>query len=389
MKIPISRTELSEEEFDIIKKPLKSGWVVQGSYVDLFEKKFSDFTKAKHSIAVTSCTSALHLSLAALGFSKGDEAIVPAFTWISTGNVIEHLGGNVVFCDIDLRTLNIDISSLESKITNKTKAIIPVHLFGLCADMNPIIELAKKYNLWIVEDAACGFGSTYYNQHAGTFGDTGCFSFHPRKAITTGEGGMITTNDDDLAEKLRSMRDHGAIMSDYQRHHGSKPYLLSEYPYAGYNYRMTDIQASIGTTQMDRADKIIEERKKIAQVYNNELSKLNFFQIPYDKDNYSNSFQSYPCIFDIKNTSIKDIDMINSKRNIFMDTLQNKGISTRPATHAVHMLSYYSKKYNLKPEDYPNSYIANECSISFPLFNGLRPDEQDFVIKNIFELLAQ
>ena len=241
------------------------------------KKKFSEFTESKHSIAVTSCTSALHLSLAALGFKAGDEAIVPAFTWISTANIIEHLGGKVIFCDIDLETFNIDISQIESKITPRTKAILPVHLFGLSADMDPILNLAKKYNLWVVEDAACGFGSTYNNKHVGTLGDTGCFSFHPRKAITTGEGGMITTNDDDLAEKIISMRDHGAAMSDFQRHHGSKPYLLSEYPYAGYNYRLTDIQASIGSTQMNRANEIVFERKKIAKTYNNKLSDLNFF----------------------------------------------------------------------------------------------------------------
>ncbi len=147
MKIPISRTELTKEEFEIIKKPIESGWVVQGPFVKDFENKFCEFTKAKHSIAVTSCTTALHLSLAALGFKAGDEAIVPAFTWISTANVIEHLGGKVIFCDINPETFNIDTSQIESQITPKTKAILPVHLFGLAADMDPILNLAKKYNL--------------------------------------------------------------------------------------------------------------------------------------------------------------------------------------------------------------------------------------------------
>jgi perosamine synthetase len=383
VKVPISRTELSEKEFEIIKRPLESGWIVQGPYVKKFEEKFSDFTGAKHSIAVTSCTSALQLSLAALGFSAGDEAIVPAFTWISTANVIEHLGGKVVFCDIDLKTFNIDITQIESKITKRTKAIIPVHLFGLPVNMSPILELAKKYNLWVVEDAACGFGSTYKNQHVGTFGDTGCFSFHPRKAITTGEGGMITTNNDLLASKLRSLRDHGAQISDFQRHHGAKPYLLSEFPFAGYNYRMTDIQASIGLTQLSRGSQIIQERRKIAKKYNDVFNDFNFFQIPLDGEIYSNSYQSYPCIFNYKETNLKNLKTINFARNKFMDYLQKLGISTRPATHAVHMLSYYKKKYKLKPEDFINAYIADQSSISFPLFNGLKKIEQEYVIEKV------
>lgn len=383
MKIPIARTQLTKKEFDIIQKPLESGWVVQGPYVKEFEEQFSDFTGVKNSIAVTSCTTALHLSLAALGFGAGNEAIVPAFTWISTANVVEHLGGKVVFCDIDLKTFNIDPSQIESQITPSTKAILPVHLFGLAADMGPILEIAEKHHLWVVEDAACGFGAKYKNRHVGTFGHAGCFSFHPRKAITTGEGGMITTNDDKLAEKMRSMRDHGAAMSDFQRHHGTRPYLLAEHLYAGFNYRMTDIQASLGVTQMERAKTIVSERQGLARKYSEALRKLFFFQLPYENEYYEHGYQSYPCMFDLKNASLNSIKLVNEKRNAFMDSLQNDGVSTRPATHAVHMLKYYREKYKTQAEDFPNAHIANECSISFPLFNGLTEEEQEFVIKTI------
>jgi len=385
MKVPIARTQLTEKEFNIIRKPLESGWVVQGPYTKAFEESWSEFTGAKHSIAVTSCTTALHLSLATLGLKPNDEVIVPAFTWIATANVVEHLKAKVIFCDIDLKTFNIDPSQIEAKITSRTKAIIPVHLFGLSADMDPILEIAQKHNLWVVEDAACGFGAEYKGQHVGTFGETGCFSFHPRKAITTGEGGMITTNNDDLAEKMRSMRDHGAAMSDFQRHHGAKPYLLAEHPYAGFNYRMTDIQASIGVTQMERAGDIISERQELAKNYNNALKELDFFQLPYENTNYEHGYQSYPCMSDIKNASLNKIKTVNEKRNMFMNALQKEGVSTRPATHAVHMLQYYREKYEVIPEDFPNAYIANECSISFPLFNGLTDEEQCFVIKSIKE----
>lgn len=221
--------------------------VVQGPKVKEFEDKWSAFTGASHSIAVTSCTSGLHLSFAASGFGPGDEAIVPAFKWISTANVVEHLGGKVVFCDIDLETFNIDTAQVESKITDRTKAIIPVHLFGLSADMSPILDLAEKYNLFVLEDAACGFGSKYHGSHVGTLGNAGCFSFHPRKAATTGEGGMINTNDDFLAQKIRRLRDHGAALSDLQRHLGPRPYLLADHSDAGFNQRMTGIQASLGS----------------------------------------------------------------------------------------------------------------------------------------------
>jgi perosamine synthetase len=382
VKVPIARTQLTEKEFNIIRKPLESGWVVQGPYTKAFEEKWSDFTGAKHSIAVTSCTTALHLSLVALGLKADDEVIVPAFTWIATANVVEHLKAKVIFCDIDLKTFNIDVSQIEDKITSKTKAIIPVHLFGLSADMDPILEIAKKHNLWVVEDAACGFGAKYKGKHVGTLGDSGCFSFHPRKAITTGEGGMITTNDDS-AEKMRSMRDHGAAMSDFQRHHGAKPYLLAEHPYAGYNYRMTDIQASIGVTQMERADDILNERQALAKKYNKALKELDFFQLPYENTNYEHGYQSYPCMFDIKNASLNKIKTVNEKRNMFMDALQNEGVSTRPATHAVHMLQYYREKYEVRPEDFPNAYIANDCSISLPLFHGMTEIEQEYVIEKV------
>ena len=383
LKIPIARTLLTQKDFDIILEPLKNGWVVQGPFVEKFENKFSDYTGAKHSIAVTSCTTALQLSLAALGFKPNDEAIIPAFTWISTANVIEHMGGRVVFCDINLDTFNIDTDRIEGLITSKTKAIIPVHLFGLSSNMNKINQIAEKHNLLVVEDAACGFGTKYKDKHVGTFGNTGCFSFHPRKAITTGEGGMINTNDDQLAVKLRSLRDHGAKVSDFQRHHGAKPYLLPEFPYAGYNFRMTDIQASIGLSQMDRANDILSERREIAHNYTSSLSKLNFFQLPYDTSDYYNGFQSYPCLFDLNNISLENITKVNERRNQFMDSLEATGISTRPATHAVHMLKYYSKKYKINPLDFPNSFIANETSISFPLFNGMTKDEFSYVIEGI------
>ena len=235
-KIPITKPYLGAEELAAVQKPLESGWLVQGPFVAEFERRFADFTRARSAVATTSCSTALHLAAAALGVSPGDEVIVPAFTWVSTANIVESLGGRAVFCDIDLDTFNVDVGQLERLVTKRTVGIIPVHLFGLMADMAPILKLARTHELWVVEDAACAFGGWYRGQHAGTFGDAGCFSFHPRKSITTGEGGMVTPKRADLDSTLRSLRDHGASRDRWplpplRRHaearHASPPLVFS------------------------------------------------------------------------------------------------------------------------------------------------------------------
>jgi len=383
LNVPIARTSLTEAEIQSVLGPLRSGWLVQGPKVREFEEKWSAFTGARHSIAVTSCTTALHLSLAGLGFGPGDEAIVPAFTWIATANVVEHLGSKVVFCDIDLETFNIDVASAAAAITPRTKAIIPVHLFGLAADMRGISELARKHGLWVVEDAACGFGSRYHGQHVGVLGDTGCFSFHPRKAITTGEGGMITTQNEALAGRLRRLRDHGAAMSDLQRHLGAKPYLLADHPDAGYNQRMTDIQGALGAAQMGRAAEIIAERRRLAAIYDAAFAELDWLRTPVHIDGLEHGYQSYPCLFQPEAIGPGSVGRVNVARNEWMDELQQAGISTRPATHAVHMLTFYRQKYGLAPGDFPNSQAANDCSISLPLFHGMTAAEQEYVIATV------
>lgn len=383
MHVPIARASLTEDEIQSVLEPLRSGWLVQGPKVREFEEKWSTFTGAAYSAATTSCTTALHLSLAALGFGPGDEAIVPAFTWIATANVVEHLGGKTVFCDIDLNTFNLDVSAVSQRITPRTKAILPVHLFGLSADMDPILELARKYNIHVIEDAACGFGSRYKGRHVGTLGDAGSFSFHPRKAITTGEGGMVTTNSAELDARIRRLRDHGSAMSDLQRHLGPRPYLLADHPDAGYNQRMTDIQGALGSAQMDRAEDIISERRRLAAIYDDAFSDLPWLQTPCVPDGYEHGYQSYACLFRPEALTEASVKRINSQRNEWMDELQHAGVSTRPATHAVHMLSYYRETYGLREEDYPNARAANDCSISLPLFHGMTEDEQMHVIKTV------
>lgn len=395
MRVPIARANLTDSDISSVLEPLETGWLVQGPKVQDFEQKWSQFTASDHSIAVTSCTTGLNLALSALGIGPGDEVIVPAFTWISTANVVEHLGATVVFCDINPRTFNIDIGDVSRKITTKTKAIMPVHLFGLSAEMDGLAELAATHKLFLVEDAACGFGATYRGRHVGTFGDAGVFSFHPRKAITTGEGGMVTTSNAALANRMRRLRDHGATVSDLQRHSGQRPYLLPEFPDAGYNFRMTDLQGALGSAQMSRAHEIVNERRRLAARYDSAFSNLEWLETPFCHEDFGHGYQSYACLFRpdevyaaVRDEDVQRLEDIHRHRDKWMDSLQLAGISTRPATHAVHMLEFYRDKYQHAPQDFFGAYAAYTCSISLPLFHGLREDEQDYVISEVVRFEA-
>jgi dTDP-4-amino-4,6-dideoxygalactose transaminase len=383
MKIPIARTSFTAEDLRAIQEPLETGWVVQGPFVKRFEEAWSAFTGAPCSVAVTSCTTALHLSLAALGIGPGDDVVVPAFTWIATANVVEQLGARPVFCDIDLTTFNLDPMRLESVLTPAVRAVIPVHLFGRAAEMDPILAIAGRRALHVVEDAACGFASKYRGRHVGCFGAAGCFSFHPRKAITTGEGGMITTADAALAIRLRALRDHGATLSDHQRHLGARPYLLPDFPYAGYNYRMTDLQAALGCSQMDRAAEIQEKRLDWVRRYREELNGLPWLRLPAAAGGSEHGYQSFVCLFEPEAITPIKVEQQRCRRNGFMDYLEQQGISTRPGTHAVHMLQYYVAKYGLRPEDCPNAWAADACSIALPLFPSLTAAEFDHVVTRV------
>lgn len=383
MKVPITKAVFDETDYAIIQKPLQSGWVVQGPHVKDFETRFSAFTKAKDSIAVSSCTTGLHIAMAALGIKPGDEVIVPSFTWVATANVVEYQGAKVVFCDVDTETFNLDVKQLEKKITSKTKAIIPVHLFGLSADMKPIMDLAKKYNLAVVEDAACGFGAYYNGVHVGNFGDFGVFSFHPRKAITTGEGGMITTQSEKYAELSRSLRDHGASRSDFARHNTKAAFLLSEFNIVGFNYRMTDIQGALGVTQMQKSKSIQERRAARAKRYDQALKDIPWLRLPVTPDNCVHGYQSYVCFFQPQKPTLQNVGALNELRNNIMVDLEEKGISTRQGTHAVTLLGYYSKKYGIKPEDYPGAYLSDRLTMTLPLYATMTDEEQDYVIDEL------
>lgn len=364
--IQISQPVTGEEEWQAAREPLMSGWLTSGPKVRAFEEEFARRHEVKHAVAVTSATTALHLSLAALGIGKGDEVIVPAFTWVATANVVHYCGARVVFVDVDQATFNLDPSDLKKRITSRTKAIIPVHLFGLCADMDSIRTIAGE--LPLIEDAACAAGASYKGKPAGSLGLTGCFSFHPRKSITTGEGGMVTTNDDSLAETMQILRNHGAAVSEEQRHHGPKPYILPDFNLLGFNYRMTDLQGAVGLVQLQKLDRFIDERNRWAAYYSRELKGIPWLTLPAEPDGVRHGWQAYVTLVDEESSPMT--------RNEIMEYLQERGISTRPGTHAVHMLNYYRNMYGIEPSDYPGARLANDCSMAIPLHN--RMDEEDY-----------
>jgi len=383
MRIPISKPYFGEEERAAIVQPLETGWVVQGPKVAEFERLFGAYAGSPNAVATSSCTTALHLSLVALGIGPGDEVIVPSFTWVATANAVEMVGARPVFVDIELDTFNIDPERVEAAVTNRTRAVIPVSLFGVSAPIDPIMEIAKRHGLKVVEDAACAVGSWYHGGHAGTVADVGCFSFHPRKAITTGEGGMIITADAELTQAARSLRDHGASRSDLTRHLGPRSYVLPEFEHVGYNYRMTDIQGALGVAQMARLEAILELRSERASVYDRWIKDMDWLTPQVLPKSCRHGYQSYVCLFRPEEPTLANVEELHRRRNELMDSLEAAGIATRPGTHAVHTLGFYRRKYGIQPEDLPNSLIADRLTIALPLYAQMTQVEQEYVIEHL------
>ncbi len=374
--VAIAQPCVGEEEWQALREPLESGWLTQGPKVTAFEAAFAHRHDVAHALAVTSCTTGLHLALTALGVGPGDEVVVPAFTWVATANVVLHCGATPVFADVDPRTYNLDPNDLAGRLSERTRAVIPVHLFGLCADMDAIRAVLPE-DVLVLEDAACAAGATYRGRSAGALGNAGVFSFHPRKSITTGEGGMITTANPLLAERAEILRNHGASTPEEVRHRGPAPYLMPDFDELGFNYRMTDLQAAVGIVQLAKLDAFIAERERWACWYAERLADLPWLTPPLVPDDCGHAWQAYV-------TRVEE--SAPYERNEIMRRLQGAGVATRPGTHAVPELSFYRRRLGLEPGRFATAADLQERTMALPLHNRMTEADYEHVAEQLHRL---
>ncbi len=388
--IPIARPCFTGDEIDAIKDVLESGWVSQGPKVQRFEKGICRYTGAGHAIATTSWTTAFHLAFLVYGVNSDHDVICPSYSFIATANVIRYVGAYPQFVDIDPNTLNIDPKRTEEFIEanyyenvdghwlnirtgKRLKAIQIVHQIGIPADIDRFTEMAKKYNLILFEDAACAIGSEYKGQKIGGSGNPGGFSFHPRKVMTTGEGGMLILPDEDLANRARQLRAHGMSISDLERH-GAKSTLFERYDVLGYNYKMTDIQAALGLEQLNDLESLIRRRMKIREAYDQafrRIHSLDLLQLPEYVTRWN--VQSYP---------IQLSERVKLGRNELMDQLKNAGIASRRGIPPTHREPLYQQNIHL-----PHTDAASENTLFLPIFPQMTDDEVEHIINTLQSLL--
>jgi dTDP-4-amino-4,6-dideoxygalactose transaminase len=373
--IPVAKPYLTQEEAQSAHETILSGWVTQGPKVQEFEEKFAAYVGSRYAVAVSSCTTALHLAMIVAGIKAGNEVICPSMSYIATSNSILYTGALPVFADVNPRTYNIDAAQIEKLITDRTKAILIVHQMGLPADIDAFKLLCDKYHLILIEDAACAVGSMYKGKKIGSHSDLVCFSFHPRKVITTGDGGMITTSRKELHDRLKILRQHGMSVNDRQRHQ-SNQLIFEEHVEVGYNYRMTDIQASVGIKQLEKLNWIISERRKIAAKYNESFKSLDCITLPREEEGYFTNYQSY-CLYLKGNAPVT--------RNELMESLLRKGISTRRGIMTSHREPAYKELYqNLK---LPVSENLSDRSLILPLYVGMTDNDTRYITSVLIELL--
>jgi perosamine synthetase len=375
MTVPITKPLLGEAEERAVLEVLRSGWLVQGPRVAHFEREVAAYVGAQFAVATSNCTTALHLALLLHGIRPGDEVIVPSFTFIATANAVLYAGATPVFADIDPRTYNIDSGHVESLITERTKAIIPVHQIGLAADMDPLAAIAKRHHLSLIEDAAPAIGATYKGRRVGGLGNSTCLSFHPRKVITTGEGGMLLTDDAAFAERARTLRAHGMSVSDLARHQAQRV-VIEEYHELGYNYRMTDLQAAIGREQLRRLDGMIQRRREVANRYAEALSGVEGVDVPFSPAHSPHTYQSYMIALSPR---------LGLTREELMQKLLGVGIATRRGVMAIHMEPVYRERF---PQvRLPVTESATRQTLLLPLYATMTDTEQQYVLEHLLSSL--
>jgi perosamine synthetase len=369
MEVPFSRPYLVGTEQAAVAEVITSGWVSQGPRVRDFEQAFAARVGAADAVATTNCTTALQLALYVSGVGPGDEVIVPSMSFIATANSVWQCGATPVFADIDPLTYNLDPAAAERAITPRTKAIMPVHQLGLPADMDPFLALAEAHGLEIVEDAACAIGASYRGRSIGSLGPLACFSLHPRKVITTGEGGMIAVQDPEVAARLRRLRQHAMDVSDLARH-GARDVIIETYPERGWNARMTDMQAALGLCQLEVLDDILAWRRRVAERYTAALESIPFLEAPHEPDYADRTWQSY---------AVRLTEDAPVTRNELMRLLLLDGVPTRRGVMASHEEPAYAGTV----ADLPHTEAASRGSMMLPMFAGLSDEHQDHVLERL------
>lgn len=367
--IPIAKPYLTADEAQAAYDTILTGWITQGPKVAEFEEKFARYTGAKYAVAVSNCTTALHLAMIVAGVKAGDEVICPSMSYVATANSIKYVGAKPVFAEVDPKTYNLDVVDTERKITSRTKAILLVHQIGMPADINAFQRLADKYNLKLIEDAACAAGSAYQGGKIGSHSELVCFSLHPRKVISTGDGGFITTNREDYYQRMKLLRQHGMSVNDRVRHESAKV-IFEDHIEVGYNYRMTDIQAAVGIKQLEKLDWIVEERRKIAMQYHEAFRYIDFIRLPTEAEGYFSNYQSY-------SVYLKDTCPIS--RNELMQKMLDEGIATRRGIMTAHRETAYKTEY--ADASLPVSEDAADRSIILPLYVPMSSEDVKKVIE--------
>ena len=372
--IPIAKPYITREDARAVYQTILTGWVTQGPKVKEFENNFAAYIGTKYAVAVSSCTAALHLAMIVCGIKAGDEVVCPSLSFIATANAIRYVGARPVFADVDRSTYNLDPSCVEKAITDKTKAILIVHQLGTPADIDGFKKLCEKYHLKLIEDAACAIGSIYKGKKVGIHSDLVCFSFHPRKVITTGDGGIITTSNSKYYQRLKLLRQHGMSIDDRTRHEAKK-IIIEKYLELGYNFRMTDIQASLGITQLKKVDFILKKRREIAEKYNQAFKKIPYLVVPSEKNGNKTNYQSYTI-------QLKKNSPISRKK--LMGELLKRDIATRRGVMLIHKEPAYR---NLYPHlRVPNSEYISKNSVTLPLYVQMTRREIKRVIKALAEV---
>jgi len=373
--IPIAKPYLNQEDAQAAYDVIMSGWITQGPRVQEFEEKFAAYTGAKYAVAVSNCTTGLHLAMIVAGIGSGDEVICPSMSYIATANCIMYTGAKPVFAEVHPETYNLDVADAEQRITSKTKAILLAHQIGMPADIDAFRALCDKHNLVLIEDAACAAGSSYKGKKIGSHSDLVCFSFHPRKVISTGDGGMVTTNNEAFAARMKLLRQHGMSVNAGARH-GATKIIFEDHLEVAYNYRMTDMQAAVGIRQLEKLDWIVEERRKIAQRYLTELADIACIRLPKEESGYFTNWQSF---------SIFLKPEAPLTRNELMQSLLDKGIASRRGVMTSHRETAY-KEY-CRDLSLPRTEDACDRSIIIPLYVPMNEEDITTVIKGLRELL--